>query len=213
VLNRQTSSHHLFLEVGRLHVPIPVPPNHLPGVDEVPQIEVLESIMADSLALSSSTNLSKKRIREVTIPPAKLVTVDVERDGGGDRLTREAGSTRWFGSLTTQRTRSGGAGRSLAMRRGNGGRLAIDHVEGVIETGSIVEGHAYSIVWVVVLVGVAEWWNDRDLPTNEQSLYVSHFGATILHHSHRAHNPSPPTPISTAPICAHVHSTALINPQ
>ena len=35
--------------------------------------------------------------------------------------------------------------------------------------------------------------NDGDLPTNEQSLYVSHFGTTILHHSHRAHKPSPPT--------------------
>ena len=44
------------------------------------------------------------------------------------------------------------------------------------------------IVWrLLVLVGVAEWWNDGDLPTNEQSLYVPHFGATILHHSHRAH--------------------------
>jgi len=75
-------------------------------MDEVPQIEVLESIMADGLALSSSTDLSEKRIREIMIPPAKLVTVNVEGDGGGDRLTREAGSTRWFGSLTTPRTRS-----------------------------------------------------------------------------------------------------------
>jgi len=53
-------------------------------MDEVPQIEVLESIMADSLALSSSTDLSEKRIREVMIPPAKLVTVDVEGDSGSD---------------------------------------------------------------------------------------------------------------------------------
>jgi len=63
---------------------MPVPPNHLPGVDEVPQIEVLESIMADGLALSLSTDLSEKRIREVTVPPAKLVTIDIEGDGGGN---------------------------------------------------------------------------------------------------------------------------------
>ena len=89
----------------------------------------------------------------------------------------------------------------------------MDHTEDIVHTRRrVIEGHA-SVLWVVVLVGVAEWWNDGDLPTNEQSLYVSHFGATILHHSHRAHKPSPPAPISTAPICAHVHSTALINPR
>jgi len=169
--------------------------------------------MANGLALSLSADFCEERVREKTISPVELVSVDVEGDGGGDQLTREAGSTRWFGSLTTPRTRSGSMGWSLVMGRRNGGRLAIDHAEGVIETGSIAEGHAYSIVWVVVLVGVAEWWNDGDLPTNGQCLYVSHFGATILHHSHRAHKPSPPTPISTAPICAHVHSMALINPR
>ena len=88
------------------------------------QIEVLESIMADSLALSLSTDLSKKRIGEVTISPAELVTVDVERDGGGDWLVREAGSTRRSGSLMTLRTRSGSAGRSLVVVRADlGGHL------------------------------------------------------------------------------------------
>jgi len=53
-------------------------------MDEVPQIEVLESIMTDGLALSSSTNFSEKRLGEVTIPPVKLITVDVKGDGGGD---------------------------------------------------------------------------------------------------------------------------------
>jgi len=41
-------------------------------MDEVPQIEVLESIMADSLALSLSTDLGEKRIGEVTIPLRSL---------------------------------------------------------------------------------------------------------------------------------------------
>jgi len=63
-------------------------------VDKVPQIEVLESVVADGLALSLSTNFSEKRIGEVTIPPAKLVTVDVEGDGGGNWLARKAGSAR-----------------------------------------------------------------------------------------------------------------------
>jgi len=128
--------------MGRLHVPIPVPPDHLPGVDKVPQIEVLEFIMADGLALSSSTDLSEKRIREVTIPPAKLVAIDVEGDSGGDCLTREAGSTGRFGSLTTPRTRSGSAGRSLVVRRGDGGGFPMDHAEDVVHTRRrVVEGH------------------------------------------------------------------------
>ena len=83
--------------MSRLHVPEPVPPDHLPSVDEVPQIEVLEPIMTDGLTLGPSTNLSEKRIREIVIPPAKLVTVGIEGDSGSNCLTREAGGTRRFG--------------------------------------------------------------------------------------------------------------------
>jgi len=126
-------------------------------MDEVPQIEVLESIVADGLALGPSTNLSEKRVREVTIPPAELVTVDIEGDGGGDCLTREAGGTRRFGNLMTPRTGSGSAGRSLVVRRRDGGRFPMNHAEDVVHTGrGVIEGHA-SMLWVVVLVGVAEW--------------------------------------------------------
>jgi len=121
VLDHQTSSHHLLLKVGRLHIPLPVPPDHLPGMDKVPQIEVLEPIMADSLTLGSSTDLSQKRVGKIMIPPVELVSIDVERDDGGDCLTREAGSTGRFGSLTTPGTRSGSMGRSLVVRRGDGG--------------------------------------------------------------------------------------------
>jgi len=94
-------------------MPVPVPPNHLPRVNKVLKIEVLEPIMADGLALSPSTDFSKERVREKAISPAKLVTIDVEGDGRSDWLTREAGGARWFGSLTTLRTRSGSMGRSL----------------------------------------------------------------------------------------------------
>ena len=112
-------------------------------MDEAPQIEVLEPIMADSLALSLSTDLSEKRIREVAISPAKLVAVDVEGNGGGNCLTRETGSMRRFGSLTTPRTRSRSTGRSLIMGRGDGGRLPMNHAEDVVHTrGRVIEGHA-----------------------------------------------------------------------
>ena len=56
-------------------------------MDEVPQIEVLEPIMADSLALGSSTDLSKKRIGEITIPPTELVSIDVKGDGVSGRTS------------------------------------------------------------------------------------------------------------------------------
>jgi len=112
--------------------------------------------MANGLALSLSTDLSKKGIREKTISPAKLIAVDVEGDGGDDYLTREAGSTRRFWSLMTLRTRSGSTGRSLVVGRGDGGGLTMDHTKDVVHTGRrIVEGHA-SVLWAVVLVGVAE---------------------------------------------------------
>jgi len=112
-------------------------------MNKVLQVEILEPVVADGLALSSPTNLSKKRIREEVISPAKLVTVDIEGDSGGNWLTREAGSTRWFGSLTTPRTRSRSTGRSLVMGRGDSGRLPMDHTEDVVHTGGrVIEGHA-----------------------------------------------------------------------
>jgi len=112
-------------------------------MNKVSQVEILEPVVANGLALSSSTNLSKKRIREEAISPAKLVAVDVEGNGGGDWLTRKAGSTRRFGSLTTPRTRSGSTGRSLIMGRGDGGRLPMNHAEDVVHTrGRVIEEHS-----------------------------------------------------------------------
>jgi len=125
-------------------------------MNKVSQIEVFESIVANGLALSPFADLSEKGIREEAISPVRFIAIDVKSNGGSDCLMREAGSTRWFGSLTTPRTRSGSTGRSLVMRRGDGGGLAMDHAEDVVHTGRrIVEGHA-SVLWVVVLVGVAE---------------------------------------------------------
>jgi len=70
-------------------------------MDKVSQIEVLEPIVANGLALSLSADLSKKRIGEEVVSPAELVVVDVEGDGGSDCLSREAGGARRLGSLTT----------------------------------------------------------------------------------------------------------------
>jgi len=112
--------------------------------------------MADGLALSSSTDLSEKRIGEITIPPAKLVTVDVEGDDGDDWLVGKAGSPRRSRSLMTLRTRSGSAGQSLVVRRGDGGRFPMKHAKDIVHTGrGVIKRHA-SMLWVVVLVGVAE---------------------------------------------------------
>jgi len=98
--------------------------------------------MANSLALSPSADFCEERIREEAISPAEVVSVDVEGDSGGDWLMREAGSTRWFGSLTTPRMRSGSTGRSLVMGRGNGGGLSMEHAEDVVHMRRrIVEGH------------------------------------------------------------------------
>jgi len=112
-------------------------------VNKVPQIEVLEPIVVNGLALSLSTDLSEKRIEKEAISPTKLVAIDVEGDRRGDWLMREAGSTRQFRSLMTPRTRSGSTGRSLIMGRGGGGRLPMNHAEDVVHTrGRVIEGHS-----------------------------------------------------------------------
>ena len=125
-------------------------------MDEVPQIEVLEPIVADGLALSSSANLSKKRIREEAISPTELVAVDIEGNGRGDWLTRKAGSRRRFWSLTTPRTRSGSMGQSLVMRRRDGGGFPMNHAEVVVHTvRADLGGHLkYSRRWSGVRAGV-----------------------------------------------------------
>ena len=110
--------------------------------------------MANGLALSPSADFCKERVREEAISPAELVSVDVEGDGGSNRLARETGSTRRFGSLTTPGTRSGSAGRSLVVRRGDGGGFPMDHAEDVVHTGRrVIERHADWLVWLVGVGG------------------------------------------------------------
>ena len=83
-------------------------------------------------------------------PDTELVSIDIEGDGGGDCLAREAGSTRRSGSLMTPRTRSGSTGRSLVMRRRDGGGFPMDHAKDVVHTGRrVIERHADWLVWLV----------------------------------------------------------------
>jgi len=76
--------------------------------------------MTNGLALSPFADFGKRGVREKVLPPAKLVAINVEGDGGGDWLMREVRGTRQFRSLTTPRTRSGSAGQSLVVGRGDG---------------------------------------------------------------------------------------------
>jgi len=103
--------------MSQLHVPKPVPPNHLPSLDEVPKIKVFKPIVLNSLALSPFGDFSKKGIREEAVSPVKLVFVGVEGDSGNNRLTREASGARWFGSLLTPRTGSRSTGQRITRSR------------------------------------------------------------------------------------------------
>jgi len=99
--------------------------------------------MANGLALSPSADFCEERVREEVISPAELVSVDIEGDGGGDWLTREAGSARRSGSLTTLGTRSWRTGRSLVMRRRDGRRFPMKHAEDVVHTRRrVIKGHS-----------------------------------------------------------------------
>jgi len=110
--------------------------------------------MVNGLALSPSADFCEERVREEAISPAELVSVDIKGDGGGDWLTRETGSTRRSGSLTTPGMRSGSAGRSLVVRRRDGGGFPMDHAEDVVHTGRrVIERHADWLVWLVGVGG------------------------------------------------------------
>jgi len=99
--------------------------------------------MANGLALSPSADFCEERVRKEAISPTELVSVDVEGDGGGDRLTREAGSVRRSGSLTTLRMRSGSVGRNLVMRRRDGGGFPMKHAKDVVHTRQrVIKGHS-----------------------------------------------------------------------
>ena len=72
MLECQTSSHHLFLEMGQLHVPELVLPDHLPSLDEVLKIEVLKPLRPNTLALSLFPDFSRVGIREEVVSPMAL---------------------------------------------------------------------------------------------------------------------------------------------
>jgi len=182
------------------------PPLHLPSDHQISDVEILEAL---PLLLSARLDVGDGGAGREDISPLVGILLMIE----GERLipvfqgrTRSASGARRLDSSTKGWDTPEGMPLEVG-RRLYSPQMALRQSEEDALRDMLI------VWWMAVLVGVVGWWNDEDLPTNEQSLYVPHFGATILHHSHHAHNPSPPTPISTAPICAHVHSMALINPR
>jgi len=110
--------------------------------------------MVNGLALSPSADFCKERVREEAISPAELVSIDVEGDGGSNRLARETGSTGRLRSLMTPRTRSRSTGQSLIVRRRDGGGFPMDHAEDVVHTRRrVVKRHDDWLVWLVGVGG------------------------------------------------------------
>jgi len=156
VVQLQTPSDPLLLEMRSPHVMELPPPLHPTGDHQIPDVKILEAL---PLLLSGGLNVGQGGVRLEDVSPLVGILLMVK----GKRLilvfqrtTREASRTRRLDTPTRARGWST-RGDLLAMRRRDSGGLAIDHAEDVIEIRSIAEGHAYSMVWVVALVGVVEW--------------------------------------------------------
>jgi len=118
------------------------PPLHPTGNHQIPDIKIFGVL---PLLLSAGLNVSQGGVRLEDVSPLVGILLMVE----GERLvlvfqrtTREAGRMKRLNAPTRARGRST-RGDLLAMRRRDGGGLAIDGAEDVIHTGErIIEGHA-----------------------------------------------------------------------
>jgi len=140
VVQLQTPSDLLLLEMRSLHVMELPPPLHPTGNHQIPDVKIFEAL---PLLLSAGLNIGQGGVRLEDVSPLVGILLLVE----GERLilvfqrtTREASGARRLNAPTRARGQSVRSG-LLAMRRRNGGRFAIDYVEGVIETRRIIEGH------------------------------------------------------------------------
>jgi len=155
VVQLQTPSDPLLLEMRSFHVMELPPPLHPAGDHQIPDVKILEALPLLSVGL----DVGQGGVRLEDVSPLVGILLMVESKRlilVFQRTTREASGTRRLDTPTRARGRST-RGDLLAMRRRDGGGFAIDHAEDIIEIRSIAEGHAYSMVWVVALVGVAEW--------------------------------------------------------
>jgi len=156
VVQLQTPSDPLLLEMRSLHVMELPPPLHPTGDHQIPDVKILEAL---PLLLSAGLDVGQGGVRLEDVSPLVGILLMVEGKRlilVSQRTTREASGTRRLD--TPMRARGWSTrGDLLTMRRRDGGGFAIDHAKHVVEIGGIAEGHAYSMVWVVALVGVAEW--------------------------------------------------------
>jgi len=137
----QTPSDPLLLEMGSLHVMELPPPLHPTGDHQIPDVKILEAL---PLLLSTGLDVSQGGVRLEDVSPLVGILLMVE----GERLilvfqrtTREASGTRRLNAPTRARGRNT-RGNLLAMRRRDGGGLAVDGTKVLIDhRGRIVEGH------------------------------------------------------------------------
>ena len=142
MLQLQASSDPLLLEVRSLHVMELPPPLHPTGDHQIPDVKVLETL---PLLLSTRLDVGQGGVKLEDISPLVGILLVVERERlilVFQRTTREAGRTRRLNAPMRARGRSM-RGDLLAMRRRDGGGLAVDGAEDVVHTGErIIEGHA-----------------------------------------------------------------------
>ena len=116
------------------------PPLHPTGDHQIPDVKIFEAL---PLLLSMGLDVGQGGIRLEDVSPLVGILLMVERERlilVFQRTMREASGTRRLNAPTRVRGWST-RGDLLAVRRRDGGGLAIDHAEDVIEIRRIVEGH------------------------------------------------------------------------
>jgi len=128
VVQLQTPSDPLLLEMRSLHVMELPPPLHPTGNHQIPDIKILEAL---PLLLSTGLDVGQGGVRLEDVPPLLGILLMVK----GERLVlvfqrtmREAGGTRRLDAPTRVRGRNA-RGDLLAVRRRDSGGLAIDGAE------------------------------------------------------------------------------------
>jgi len=146
VVQLQTPSDPLLLEMRSLHVMELPPPLHPTSDHQIPDVKILEVL---PLLLSAGLDVGQGGVRLEDVSPLVGILLMVK----GDRLipvfqgtVRVASSMRRLDTSTRTRGWNAGSG-LLAMRRRDSGGLAIDGAKDVVNGfRSIVEGHDDSLV-------------------------------------------------------------------
>jgi len=137
----QTPSDPLLLEMRSLQIMELPPPLHPTGNHQIPDIKILEVL---PLLLSVGLDVGQGGVRLEDVSPLMGILLMVK----GERLVlvfqrtrREAGGTRRLDAPMRARGRNA-RGNLLAVRRRDGGGLAVDGAEVLVDhRGRIIEGH------------------------------------------------------------------------